>query len=78
MAPSFTCDILPARSYSDEMERVFLWWQEVLLQCESIYEWLSPVPNQHRQTETKESKWDMPDELLVVLEKVEKGEHSTS
>jgi len=25
-----------------------------------------------RQTETKESKWDMPDELLLVLEKVEK------
>lgn len=24
------------------------------------------------QTETKESKWDMPDELLLVLEKVEK------
>lgn len=24
------------------------------------------------QTDTKESKWDMPDELLLVLEKVEK------
>jgi hypothetical protein len=24
------------------------------------------------KTETKESKWDMPDELLLVLEKVEK------
>ena len=24
------------------------------------------------QTETKESKWDMPDELLLLLEKVEK------
>ncbi len=24
------------------------------------------------QTETKESKWDMPDELLLILEKVEK------
>ena len=38
------------------------------------------VPCQHHfihklnalQTETKESKWDMPDELLLVLEKVEK------
>ena len=25
-----------------------------------------------QQTETKESKWDMPDELLLLLEKVEK------
>ena len=25
------------------------------------------------QTETKESKWDMPDELLLLLEKVEKA-----
>lgn len=24
------------------------------------------------QTDTKESKWDMPDELLLLLEKVEK------
>jgi len=24
------------------------------------------------QTESKESKWDMPDELLLLLEKVEK------
>jgi pre-mRNA-processing factor 40 len=24
------------------------------------------------QTETKESKWDMPDKLILVLEKVEK------
>jgi pre-mRNA-processing factor 40 len=24
------------------------------------------------QTESKESKWDMPDELLLILEKVEK------
>ena len=26
----------------------------------------------YSQTETKESKWDMPDELLLLLEKVEK------
>lgn len=29
------------------------------------------------QTETKESKWDMPDELLLLLEKVEKDAKAT-
>lgn len=28
------------------------------------------------QTDTKESKWDMPDELLLLLEKVEKEQAS--
>jgi hypothetical protein len=29
------------------------------------------------QTDSKESKWDMPDELLLVLEKVEKEGQTT-
>lgn len=32
--------------------------------------------NDVSQTETKESKWDMPDELLLLLEKVEKENKS--
>lgn len=30
------------------------------------------------QTETKDSKWDMPDELLLLLEKVEKESQSSA
>lgn len=30
-----------------------------------------------QQTESKESKWDMPDELLLLLEKVEKEKQNS-
>lgn len=60
---------------SDEVEGVFLWRTEVLLQRTFSYYLrkvgVSLFPT-YSQTETKESKWDMPDELLLLLEKVEK------
>jgi pre-mRNA-processing factor 40 len=35
------------------------------------------VFNPLEQTESKESKWDMPDELLLLLEKVEKEKQNS-
>ena len=55
------------------MEGVLLRRPQVLLQCMTY-----PIPlavgalSLFSQTDTKESKWDMPDELLLLLEKVEK------
>lgn len=65
---------------SDKMEGVFLWRQEVLLQCACVPLRLIEFKlTAAAQTDTKESKWDMPDELLLLLEKVEKeGKQNTA
>ena len=57
---------------SDEVEGILLRRTEVLLQ--RTYAFLLRGLRSHvfSQTETKESKWDMPDELLLLLEQVEK------
>lgn len=57
------------------MEGILLWRKEILLQRApnpSISSFQLALKNMSAQTETKESKWDMPDELLLLLEKVEK------
>jgi hypothetical protein len=62
------------------MEGILLWRQKVLLQCMSNEcpetSFLS-VSKLVQQTESKESKWDMPDELLLLLEKVEKEKQNS-
>lgn len=68
-------------SQPDEVEGVLLGRKEVLLQ-RAYTIWCPPSPISNTscrlQTETKESKWDMPDELLLLLEKVEKEGKATA
>ena len=55
------------------MEGVFFSWEKVLLQRALLYLFhFLFLLNLPTQTESKESKWDMPDELLL-LEKVKGG-----
>ena len=56
------------------MEGILLSGPKVLVSCEwHKYVMVDCVINLHiLQTETKQSKWEMPDELLELMEKVEK------
>jgi len=60
-----------ASAEADAMERVLFWWQKVLLQC-AFCMTLTDISSWFLQTTTKESKWDMPEELSLLMEKVEK------
>lgn len=60
-----------ASAEADTMERVLFWWQKVLLQCAPCVTF-TDISSWSLQTTTKESKWDMPEELLLLMEKVEK------
>jgi hypothetical protein len=55
---------------SNNLERILPRRPEVLLQCMCID--LPCAVLTRFQTATKQSKWDMPEELLLILEKVEK------
>jgi len=55
------------------MEGVLFWGEEVFPQCTcAIFLTLVCHAQLLPQVETKVSKWDMPEELLLLLEKVEK------
>jgi hypothetical protein len=65
--------ICVARTCADLLEGVCFWWEEVFPQRTRTLPVAYVGQSQPSvQVETKVSKWDMPEELLLLLEKVEK------